>query len=570
MLTRKEFLTTMATGFVAGVIPPFGGFDRDAAEEILEFQSVFDDLAQDPITLDDLKVAMKMADLEFTDEQLNPLVRQVTRSRAGLQELRDSVPSWTNPPAHSFRTYNWDEYTGDAMDAEPREITNLKKPSSEEDLAFLSVVELGHLLRAKQVTSVELTKLSIARLKKYGDKLLCLVTLLEEQALAEAKQADQEIQEGKYRGALHGIPYGIKDLFAVKGHPTTWGSEPHKEQVFDFDATVVEHLREAGAILVAKLSLGALAQGDVWFKGRTESPWNKEIGSSGSSAGSASAVAAGLVPFAIGTETSGSIVSPSHNCRVTGLRPTFGQVSRYGAMPLSWSMDKVGPICRDAEDCATVFPWIARYDERDGSSQPGGYYYQSFDGIDGLNVGYLVFNEEDLKKDVDMDAYPYLKLKKEMGVKPKPIYLPSGPGALINILYAECSSAFDAFTRGMEIEKLKNSSWPSTFRAARFIPATDLVTADRARRILMKQYHEALKGFDVVIAPDRLYPRVYQLNLTGQPQVLVPFGEDDRGRPVSFSLISPTYNEYKILRFAYCVQKEAGFHLKRPDMSVWE
>lgn len=567
MITRKEFLHIIGLGAAAGVLPVRGTWSVDAAEKLESFQQ--DAEGQVKITLADLQSAMKIADLSFSDAELNAILRDVSATRSAWGELRDGTSSWQLSPAHAFRVYDAGSRPIGETSATPRVVTELEKPMNEEDIAFLSLPQMGLLLSTQQITSTDLTKIYIKRLKQYGEKLRCLVTLLEDQALAEAAQADRVISQGGYLGPLHGIPYGIKDLFAAKGAPTTWGSEPHKDQVFDFDAHIVQTLRDQGAILLAKLSMGALAQGDVWFKGRTESPWDKKIGSSGSSAGSASATSAGLVAFSIGTETSGSIVSPSHNCRVTGFRPTFGQVGRSGAMPLSWSMDKAGPICRSAEDCALVLSCIMTPDPADPGHAPAQLQYQGGGSIDKFKIGYLVTREDALKP-VDMTARPYLKMMSEMGIEPVPVYLPPGPRAMSIVLLSECSASFDAFTRSDEIDKLKNSSWPATFREARFIPATELVLADRARRTMMQQYHEALEGFDAVIVEDRGYPRVYQLNLTGHPQVLVPFGTDEAGRPISFSVIGPTYSDAKLLQLADAIQQKAGFHLKRPDLSIWE
>jgi uncharacterized membrane protein (UPF0127 family) len=388
-LTRQQFLTTSVLGAVGAALP-FRALAQDAA-------------AGKEITLEDLRAAERMAGLEFTDKQREAALAGVKEQASSLKGLREGKIGNDVGPATVFVPQGRQPKPGRATDVRPARPEINRRPASDEDLAFLTVAELGHLLRTRQVTSRELTELSLARLRRYGPKLRCLVTLMEADALRQADRMDQEAAEGRWRGPLHGVPCGIKDLFATKGHRTTWGAEPYREQVIDTDAAVVERLREAGAVLCAKLSLGALAMADHWFEGLTLNPWDPKQGSSGSSAGSASAMAAGLVPFTVGTETLGSIMSPSQRCRVTGLRPTFGRISRHGAMALSWTMDKVGPICRTAEDCALVLGALHGHDPRDPASVDRPFRYRPPGDLSKLKIGFLSterLDEDDVSEDV--------------------------------------------------------------------------------------------------------------------------------------------------------------------------
>lgn len=523
------------------------------------------------VTEEQIKVALKLANLSFADEEVKEMVGSVKGFGAMWPTLREVskdagfmgmnyrvVPDTIGPRQSSKRT----------MMLTPPQV---QRPESDEDLAFMSVMELSALLRSKKVTSVELTTIYLNRLKKYGPKLRCVVNLCEERALKQAALADEKLQGRIHTvGLLCGIPFGVKDLFDAKGYPTTWGIRTRKDHIAEEDSDVVRLLERAGAVLVAKLSLGALAMGDVWFEGRTESPWDARIGSSGSSAGSGSAVAAGLVPFAIGTETNGSLVSPAHNCRVTTLRPTFGSVSRDKAMALCWSLDKVGPLCRTAEDCALIFSVIASNTGRDPGQIERNFEYSKVE-LSTLKWGYLVFKEEDVKSRIDDASRPWLKVLREMGIEPEPVYLPECPEGMDAILYAECAAAFESFTRSADIQDLEGySSWPETFRSGRLIPAVEYIQADRYRVILAKIYGDIIGKFDVLLADDRLYPRIYGLNVTGIPQMLIPAGVDDRGRARSFSMVSPILQESKMLSAAHQLQEKMGFHKLRPDMKIWE
>jgi Asp-tRNA(Asn)/Glu-tRNA(Gln) amidotransferase A subunit family amidase len=414
-----------------------------------------------------------------------------------------------------------------------------------------------------------LTELYLNRLKKHGPTLECVVTLTEALAIEQAERADLEIAAGKYRGPLHGIPYGAKDLLAVRGYKTTWGAMPYKGQVIDEDATVIKKLEEAGAVLVAKLTLGALAWGDVWYGGMTRNPWDLEEGSSGSSAGSASATAAGLVAFAIGTETWGSIVSPSTRCGTTGLRPTYGRVSRTGAMALSWSMDKIGPICRTVEDCAIVFKAILGPDGVDQSVADLPFDYSATVDLRKLRVGYTkaLFEEEYDNREADAAT---LEALERLGVDLIPIELPDYPvESLAFILSAEAAAAFDELTRSgkddLLVRQIKNA-WPNVFRSSRLIPAVEYIQANRIRYKVIQSMETTLENVDVYVAPSFGGDNLLLTNLTGHPCVVLPNGFDEDGAPVSISFIGRLFDEGTVLAVAKVYQDATDFHTTHPPM----
>lgn len=454
-------------------------------------------------------------------------------------------------------------------------VPNLKRPQEEAEIAFMTITQLAGLIKSRQITSVELTKIYIKRLRDYSDSLYCLVSLTEELALSQAEKADKEISEGKYKGLLHGIPYGVKDLFSVPGYKTTWGAKPYEDQYIDYTATVVRKLEEAGAVLIAKLSMGALAMGDLWFGGRTRNPWNPELGSSGSSAGSASATAAGLVGFAIGTETVGSIVSPSRQCGVSGLRPTFGRVSRYGAMTLSWSMDKVGPICRSAEDCAIVFDIIRGTDSNDLTVVDRPFNYTENTSLNNIRIGYFksafdsVYKQGYSVRENDLEV---LKQLKELGADLKPVELVFDdiPVSALNIIVdVEAAAAFDDLTRSQRDTLLTNQgkgAWPNIFRAARFVPAVEYIQANRYRLLLAQKMEQIMKEFDVVITPIYGGNVLLITNLTGNPCVTVPNGFTKEGIPTSISFLGNLFDEANILAVAHIYQNVTKFNKMRPPL----
>ncbi len=528
------------------------------------------------ITIKDIKAYEKIIGLEFSKDERKMILNGFQRSPDRYKELRKIEIPNSIPPAILFNPL----VPGYKVEKERKPFRytaekSITVPENFEDLAFYPVTALAQLIKSKKISSVQLTELYLNRLKKYGPILECVITLTEDLAMEQAKRADEEIAAGKYRGPLHGIPWGAKDLLSTKGIKTTWGAAPYKDQIFDMDATVVKRLEEAGAVLVAKLTMGALAMGDVWFGGRTNNPWNIEQGSSGSSAGSAAATSAGLVGFAIGTETQGSIVSPSSRCGVTGLRPTFGRVSRYGAMALSWSMDKIGPICRTVEDCALVFQAISGQDDKDLTVVDLPFNWDPEMDLKTIKIGYLknAFdrepregNERD-KKAIEENKKA-LDVLRSLGIELIPVDLPEFPTRSISfILSTEAAAAFDELTRSNQDDLLvrqRRGAWPGTFRQQRFVPAVEYIQANRARVQLMLEMAEKMEGIDVFIATSRTTTGL--TNLTGHPAVVVPNGFRDNGTPTAILFIGNLFAEAKTLRVAKAYQDATGYHLKHPDL----
>jgi len=529
---------------------------------------VTQEIEKEKIARSDVQGAEKLAALKFTAAERDSLLSSVegrTRYFKAIheQKLRNAVPpALVFNPLPQGRTFDKKQRKIRYAAARQRDI-----PADLEQLAFSSIGELAELIRTQKVSSLALTQMYLSRLKRFDDKLLCTVTLLEERALSQARKADAEIAAGRYRGPLHGIPYGAKDLLALPGEKTTWGAAPFKDQVLDETATVFKKLDEAGAVLLAKLTLGALAMGDVWYGGRTRNPWDLEQGSSGSSAGSAAATAAGLVAFAIGTETMGSIVSPSTRCGVTGLRPTYGRVSRTGAMALSWTMDKIGPIGRTVEDCAMVFDAIRGPDNIDQTLIDLPFNYDADAAITSLRVGYLKGQFEKEYANKDRDAATLLLLQ-ELGVTLIPIELPDMPVSPLRIiLEAEAAAAFDALTRSNSDDLLVRQSkraWPNLIRSARFIPAVEYINANRLRYQLIQEMNALFDKIDVYVAPSFGGPNLLMTNLTSHPCVVVPNGFNEKGSPTSISFIGDLFGEADALLLAGAYQNAAGFHHKQP------
>jgi Asp-tRNA(Asn)/Glu-tRNA(Gln) amidotransferase A subunit family amidase len=552
MLSRKDLLKSLLLAGTAPLIPLAQGQTTPT---------------QDDITIEDLKSFEKVAGITFTDEERKQVLATVKTGKHGVENVRKLPIDYMVEPRTVFTPIGGGSEANPKVEAKPSSAKLDLKKMSDEDIAFLSVRELGHLIRTKQLSPVRLTDIYLSRLKQYGEKLLCVVTLTEARAKDAAKKAEQEINGGHYRGPLHGIPYGIKDLFAVKGYPTTWGANTFETQSFDYDATVVTKLDQAGAILCAKLSMGALALGDVWFRGRTKNPFNPAQGSSGSSAGSASATAAGLVAFAIGTETLGSIMSPSTRCRVTGMRPTYGRTSRHGGMALSYTMDKVGPICRQAEDCALVLAAICGADPLDPSAVSRTFAWPPRVDPKKLKVAYLVGQNADLADLSGIDKDPALVALKKLGVQLQPAKFSPVPDGVLNILNIESSSAFDAFTLGEQIRQMTNSPWPQTFRAARYIPAPEYIQMQRARSMMMEKFEQELGDFDAALAPGTGGQLLLTTNLSGAPQIALPWGADASNNSVSRTLIGRNYQEAKLVAIGKLVQDSADYHHLRPDLT---
>lgn len=515
--------------------------------------------AAEPITLDELRIAAKVAGVSFTDAELKAVLESVNESRKAADALRGEGLPNDLEAATRFVPLGGGSAAG-KVSAKPTPVRLERKGLSESDLAFLSVAELGHLLRTKQIRSRELAELYLARLKKYDPTLLCVVNLTETRALKEADAADREIEAGHYRGPLHGVPYGVKDLFAAQGAPTTWGAGPYEHQVLDFDSTVVERLNAAGAVLVAKLTCGALAMDDKWFGGQTKNPWNPTQGSSGSSAGSASATAAGLVGFAIGTETLGSIVSPSIRCRVSGLRPTYGRVSRHGGMVLAQTMDKVGPLCRTAQDDALVLAAIAGSDPRDPSAVDRPFSFPQRIDYGRLKVGVLVGPN---RVGQPAPENPVTKLLKEKGAHLTTVAFSQPPAGTTDLLDAEAAAFFDGLTRRPdEIAKLKNSLWPDIFRSARFLSAVDYLNAQRARTRLMHSFEKEFGDLDFFVCAGGGYT-LASVNLTGHPQIVIPQTDG-----TSVCLVGRLYREDVLCAVAWDLQQRIGAHKLRPKLTA--
>jgi Asp-tRNA(Asn)/Glu-tRNA(Gln) amidotransferase A subunit family amidase len=538
------------------------------------------------ITVETIASAEEVAGLHFDPAERELMLDGLKQQEARIEALHKIPLPNSVSPAIVFDPLP----PGKTVAPEPRKpmVRSQSSPrrigADLEELAFLPVTELSELVRTKRVTSLALTQMYLARLKRYDPVLHCVITLTEDRALNQARAADAEIARGKYRGPLHGIPWGAKDLLAVRGYKTTWGAGPYKDQTIDADATVVQRLDAAGAILVAKLSLGELAQGDIWFGATTRNPWKVDQGSSGSSAGPASATAAGLVGFSIGSETLGSISSPSTRCGTTGLRPTFGRVPRTGAMALSWTMDKLGPLCRSVEDCAMVLDAIYGPDGQDNTVIPAPYHWNARLSPRSLRIGY-VKSAFDLPQTDPADPKrtlhgtkkfddAALDALKRMGINLIPVSLPDLQyDAMRIILTAEAAGAFDELTRSDRDKLLVQQGkfdWPNTFRISRFIPAVDYVNANRLRSIAIKQWDELMNTVDVIVTPTGAanLSQLVATNLTGHPAVILPNGFRDDGTPVSLTFLGGLFQEAKLLAVARAYQEATGFHLKHPTIPL--
>ena len=537
-------------------------------------------LALPGVSLDDpdgLRAAGRLSGIQFTEEECSLATGRIARQMQDIEALRRQTIPFSLPPCATFDPVPTGSRTALAKDAPSRlamgwqPLAGLADPADESALAFASLDELATWLHQGKVTSRRLTETCLARLERFDPKLHCVVTLLREEALARADAMDAERAQGTVRSPLHGIPYGAKDLFAWPTAPTTFGAEPYRDHVWDDKATVLARLEEAGAVLVAKLSLGALAMGDLWYGGRTRSPWDPERGSSGSSAGSAAAVAAGLVPFALGSETLGSIVSPCTACGTAGLRPTFGSVSRHGAMPLSWTMDKVGVIARHATDAARVFDVVRGADGRDPSVRNLAFEWDPSPSLEGLRVGVLQ-SKGALEREEDRRFLAWLG---EQGLETRPVQLPDAPlGAMLLMLNVESAAAFDELTRSGNLAMLqgqRESDWPNQFRAARAVPAVEYVQASRVRTAFLSAMASALEGIDVLVAPTH-GPVLSATNLSGHPAYVLPVGTGSLGgrpaKPTVLSLVGSLYGEHHVLRLAAAWQRATAWHRQVPPLTA--
>jgi Asp-tRNA(Asn)/Glu-tRNA(Gln) amidotransferase A subunit family amidase len=517
---------------------------------------------QGDVTPEMLRQAEWVAGLELSDEDRESTAKAVTRTLREIETLRGVPLANDVPLALTFNPAPWRVRSTEANrgSVELIERAAPQRPQRDEDLAFLPVAEQAALLRTRRVTSSELTELYLDRLMKFDPLLKCVVTLTADRARQQARQADREIAAGRYRGPLHGVPWGAKDLMAVPGYPTTWGAPPFREQRLDTTATAVRRLDEAGAVLVAKLSLGALAMGDQWFGGQTKNPWNLKQGSSGSSAGSAAATAAGLVGFAIGSETHGSILSPARRCGVTGLRPTYGRVSRHGCMTLAWSLDKIGPLCRTVEDCALVFGAIHGADGLDSAAVDEPFDWPCQRDVATLRIGYV-------ETDRSEDERGELQVLRDLGATLVPVRLPKHLpiGEMLLTLDCEAAAVFDDLTRNNVTDGL--NSWPGIFRQAEFVPAVEYIRANRVRTLLLHAMREAIRSVDVYVGGDDLS----LTNLTGHPSISLPNGFRDGkdGRePTAITFTGQLYGESTLLAVAHAFQQATGHHLERPELAV--
>ncbi len=559
-LVRKDIMKKYRT-----ILLFFGGITLGF---LLAFTIIQDKEA--PITSEMIKNAASVIGLEFTEAERDTMVESLEDTREDLQALRALKLDNAVPPAFNFNPMP----VGKRFDFQQRSQVwdlpdTVEIPNNRHDLAFYTVGQLSSLIKNKKITSVQLTEYFLDRIEEFDDQLEAVVTVTRERALERAQQMDAELEQDIYRGPLHGIPYGAKDLLAVEGYKTTWGAAPYKDQEIDETATVINKLDEAGAVLIAKTTLGALAYGDIWFGGRTNNPWDLEQGSSGSSAGSAAGTAAGLFPFAIGTETLGSLVSPSTRNGTTALRPTYGRVSRTGAMALSWTMDKIGPITRSVEDASLVFNAIYGPDGLDQTLIDLPFNYNAELDITNLRIGYLKSAFERDYSNKQRDSLT-LETMRNLGVELIPIELPDFDAAPLRlILTAEAAAAFDQITITDQDDLMawqEPNAWPNTFRAAHFIPATEYINANRARYNLIQAMDSVMQKVDVYISPSFGGGNLLVTNLTSHPTVVLPNGFTDDGHPTSITFTGDLFDEASVLSVAKAYQEATDHHQQYPPL----
>lgn len=518
----------------------------------------------------DVRRSQRLIGLDFDKKYIDTLYPYLAQNREGFDSLRNYTLSHDVFPAIRFDPLPANFIPRPQSGFPEWEIpTDVELPTNQSELAFYSIPQLASLIKQKKITALELTKFFIGRIKKYDTILQSTITITEEMALEQAKKMDQELANGNYRGILHGIPYGVKDLMSVKGYKTTWGAVPYKDQQIEMTATVVEKLQHAGGVLIAKLVSGSLARGDVWFNGKTKNPWDTEQGASGSSAGSGSATSAGLVPFALGTETLGSITSPSTRNGITGLRPTYGRVSRHGVMSLSWSMDKVGPMARSAEDCAIVYSVIAGKDPQDPTTTNYPDGFEAKKDISKLRVAYL---KKDIEKDTSLskpNLEKALETFKKMGLRLTEVELPEDmPYSSFDIiLRAEAGAFFDDLVRSGNVDQMveqDQSSRANSLRQARFIPAVEYLQANRHRQVLIEKMEALMTDYDILISPTFGNRQLIITNLTGHPVISIPTGLDKEKHPTSITLVGNLYDEANILLLAKAFQENTEFDELHP------
>ena len=538
--------------------------------------------AEEPrITADMLRDALAMSGIEFTDEERAEMVERVNNTIENYEKLHEfHIPNDVSPPFHFNPIVPGMRVNRTARPIRVSDPPSVTRPSNLEDVAFWSVRRLAELIRSRQVTSVELTAMYMQRLKKYNPVLNCVVSFTDDLAMSQARQADREIAAGRYKGPLHGIPWGAKDIIAARGYRTTWGSGAYQEQVFDYDATVIEFVRDAGAVLIAKLTSGEFAAGSNWFGGRTNNPWNPERSSGGSSAGPGAATGGGCVGFSLGTETSGSILGPSSNCGVTGLRPTLGRISRYGVMALSWTQDRVGPMCRYAEDCALVMQAISKPDDRDMSVQDIPFNWDANLDITQLRVGYLP-EYLDAVEDSTLRANNQATLDQltALGVKLIEFDISRFP-VTVTAHNVEMAVFFDEFVRSDRVYEMTREGRAAGFRASRLIPAVEYLQSQRARMMMMMDLAKATEGIDVFLIPrggggggggggqPEGLSASSQCNYATYPALAVPNGFNDDDMPTSMTFFARPFGESELLAVAKAYQDASGHHLKSPTIPV--
>jgi Asp-tRNA(Asn)/Glu-tRNA(Gln) amidotransferase A subunit family amidase len=578
--TRRRFMATFAGAGLGSTLVPGVLWAR-----------VQDSTAQ-RVTLAMVTEALRLSGIDITEEEKNSLVETANRNLAGYEDLRKlHIPADVSPPFHFSPLVPGMPVNKTRQPIRLSAAPSVRRPSNLEDVAFWPLRNLGELIRTKQVTSLELTDMYLARLHRYNPLLNNVVTFLDDYGRAEAKRADAEIAAGKYKGPLHGIPWGAKDIISVKGYKTTWGSNAFKDQVLDYDASVVEQLRDAGAVLIAKVTTGELAGGDNWFGGQTKSPWDPTQGSSGSSAGPSSATAAGCIAFGIGTETSGSILSPAARCGLAGLRPTFGRVSRYGVMALSWTQDRLGPICRYAEDNAIVMQAIAKPDGRDMSVSDVPFNYNAQFDIKKLKVGIIQDSFDTITNaSAKANADRMLQTFRSLGITQLvPIAVPVFPVGT-GSFGVERAAYFDEHARA---GRMKGTRGGGSSASARLIAAPEYLQQQRARMMMMMELAKATAHVDVYIVgsnntgvggppraattpatpppaprPDREQSPTQRhfgyANLAGYPAINLPNGFADTGGPTNAVIYAQPFRELEILALAKAYQDAAGFHLIKP------
>jgi Asp-tRNA(Asn)/Glu-tRNA(Gln) amidotransferase A subunit family amidase len=558
---RRSFLAWCATVGVSSTLFP-GALWAQSAQ------------GDKPITTAMIAEAARLAGLEFSAEQCEQMLEGVRANLGAFAVYDPGMIDQSTPPPLYFNP----AVPGQSFDTAQRlfvlgQRREVRRPARLENVAFWPVTDLATLIKSRQVSSLELTRMYLDRLRRFDSQLNAVVTLTEARALQQAEAMDAELAAGRYRGPLHGIPWGAKDLIAVDGYRTTWGFKTYENQVIELDASVVKRLDEAGAVLVAKLSTGEIARGDYWLDKQTRNPWKTDEGADGSSAGPASATAAGLVAFSLGTDTLGSIVGPARTCGINGLRPTFGRVSRHGVMPVCWSLDKVGPMCRSAEDCALVFAAIQGPDGQDLAVTDKAFNWDGNSAVEGLRVAYLAAAFERETSNASQRAAlandrEVLKVLSNMGITPVPVELPADADLdPLQMLLVDESAAFAELMASGDVRYFRqdiDDPEDMLMRVARLYPAVEYVQTNRRRMLLMQDMARLFADIDVLIAPYSGSPQQSATSLTGHPSVAVPNGFDDVGRPTAIQFIAPLYGEAQALSLARHYQLCSDWHTRHP------